>query len=176
VKNASHGEKFGPGPNGEKCAPYRGLRAAARIRSQTSIPLSPANRRFAEFLSPGEGRNSIGRGKARHRRAQPLQNVTKYRSPGNPRRQIPPMGVSPEGTRARWTQGLHPSAHLPPTPRPASGLVCYFRLFPGLRSPTARFTPGYRLSPFGLENSARIRSQAPIVFLRTVGSPNFRAR
>ena len=38
VKNASHGEKFGPGPNGEIFAPIRGLRNAARIRSQAPIP------------------------------------------------------------------------------------------------------------------------------------------
>ena len=70
------------------------------------------------------------------------------------------MGVSPE--IARWLQGLRPSAHLPPTPRAASGLIYCFRLYPGFCSPTARVTPGYRLPPCGLSISARIRSQAPI--------------
>ena len=43
VKNAAHGEKR---------APCRGLRDAARIRPLVHIPPLPANRRFAEFLSP----------------------------------------------------------------------------------------------------------------------------
>ena len=60
------------------------------------------------------------------------------------------MGVSPE--IARWLQGLRPSAHLPPTPRAASGLVYFFRLSPGFCSPTARVTPGYRLPPLYDEN------------------------
>ena len=93
---------------------YPGLSAAA-LRAQEFGSLSlagshsfPANRRFAEFQSPvAKGRNSIGRGKASRRRAQPLQGVKKIRSPGNPRRQIPPLGVSPEGDCA-VASGLTP--------------------------------------------------------------------
>jgi len=54
--------------------------------------------------------------------------------------------------------------HLPPTPRTASGLRDIFCPYPGLRSPLARFTPGYRLAPSGLKNSARIRSQVPTLW------------
>ena len=66
--------------------------------------------------------------------------------------------------RINKNQKLPLPPHLPPTPRAASGLVCYFRLFPGLRAPLARFTPGYRLPPSGLGNSARIRSQVPTLW------------
>ena len=59
-----------------------------------------------------------------------------------------PDGRKPGG-RAAWSQGLRPSAHLPPTPRAASGLILFFAFSRGCAH-VVRLAPAYIiLPPFG---------------------------
>jgi len=124
-------------------APGSRIRLAFARRSHSF----PANRRFAEFASPDEGRNSIGRwSSAPVARATPAPRNITYKSPGNPRRQISPDGRQPGGIARGGLRAYALRIICRPLRVPRRGSFYFFVPSRGCAH-VVRLAPAYIISP-----------------------------
>jgi len=130
-------------PRATGCRPGSRIRLAFARWSHSF----PANRRFAEFASPDEGRNSIGRwSSAPVARATPAPRNITYKSPGNPRRQISPDGRQPGGIARGGLRAYALRIICRPLRVPRRGSFYFFVPSRGCAH-VVRLAPAYIISP-----------------------------